>query len=221
MSEFHNPSSKPHAGPGASGTSSQTRGLQETDPSFHILFTDNPQPMWVYDLKTLQILEVNDAAIEHYGYSYEEFLSMRITDIRPTEDVPHLLENIRQGRSGLQRSGYWRHIVKTGQLIDVEITSHSLMFRNQQAELVVIRDITKEKKAEEALKQAEKKYRTIFEEAIVGIFQSTPDGQLVSANPAMARLYGYSSPEEMLASIKDVGPQMYVDPSRRDEFKRL
>jgi len=126
---------------------------------------------------------------------------MRITDIRPQEDIPRLLEDIAQARLGLQYSGYWRHTLKDGRLIDVEVTSHTLLFRGRQSELVVIRDVTKEKEAEEALKQAEKKYRSIFEEAIVGIFQSTPDGRLVSANPAMAQLYGYDSAEEMLTTI--------------------
>jgi len=177
--------------------------------------------MWVYDLENLRFLEVNDAAIDHYGYSREEFLAMSIADIRPREDVPRLLQNVSGDRAGLQHSGQWRHATKNGQLIDVEISSHTLTFRGCRAELIVVHDVTKQKQAEDALKQAEQKYRSIFEEAIIGIFQSTPDGRLLSANPAMAELYGYASPEEMLTKISDVRPQLYVDPTRRDEFKRL
>jgi two-component system, sensor histidine kinase and response regulator len=72
-----------------------------------------------------------------------------------------------------------------------------------------------------ALRQAEEKYRGIFEEAIVGIFQTTPDGRLLSVNPALARIYGYDSPEEMQANPHDIGCETYVDPGRREEFKRL
>jgi two-component system cell cycle sensor histidine kinase/response regulator CckA len=202
------------------GPTKRADGLQE-DSSFRILFVNNPQPMWVYDLETLRFLEVNNAAIDHYGYSREEFLAMSIADIRPREDVPRLLQNVSGDHAGLQHSGQWRHATKNGRLIDVEISSHTLTFRGRRAELIVVHDVTKQKQAEDALKQAEQKYRSIFEEAIIGIFQSTPDGRLLSANPAMARLYGYASPEEMLDKISDVRPQLYVDPTRRDEFKRI
>jgi PAS domain S-box-containing protein len=71
------------------------------------------------------------------------------------------------------------------------------------------------------LKQAEEKYRGIFEEAIVGIFQTTPEGRFLSVNPALARMLGYDSPEGMLASLRGVVSNLYVDPARRQEFKRL
>ncbi|HLO49316.1 MAG TPA: response regulator [Kamptonema sp.] len=74
------------------------------------------------------------------------------------------------------------------------------------------------KRAEEALRQAEIKYRSIFENAVEGIFQSTRDGRYISANPALANIYGYSSPEEMLANLTDIGSQLYIEPNRRAEF---
>ncbi|MEQ8964136.1 MAG: PAS domain S-box protein, partial [Coleofasciculus sp. C2-GNP5-27] len=82
----------------------------------------------------------------------------------------------------------------------------------------VARDITERKQAEQALKQAEAKYRSIFENALEGIFQSTADGHYISANPALARLYGYSSPDELMARLTDIEHQLYVDPQRRTEF---
>jgi two-component system, cell cycle sensor histidine kinase and response regulator CckA len=212
----------PRASPSvASDTSQQTHIPAEGDVSFRIMFMNNPQPMWVYDLKTLFFLEVNAAAVAHYGYSRDEFLGMRLTDIRPQEDVPRLLEEISRVSVGFQRSGDWSHLLKDGRLIDVEIVSHTLVFGGHEAELVVVRDITKQKQAERALKQAERKYRLIFEEAIIGIYQSTPDGNLLSVNPALARMYGYDSPEELISSITDIQHQLYVDPNRREEFKRL
>src|ERR1700681_1909644 len=104
----------------APDTSPPSHVLTEAEVSFRILFINNPQPMWVYDLKTLQFLEVNDAAVNHYGYSRDEFLRMLLTDIRPQEDVPRLLENVAGARVGLQHTGEWRHTLKDGRLIDVE-----------------------------------------------------------------------------------------------------
>ncbi len=82
------------------------------------------------------------------------------------------------------------------------------------------RDITKLKQTEQALRQAEEKYRAIYENSVEGIFQTTRDGHFLSANPALARIYGYDSPEEVVAALTDIEHQLYVDPARRDEFSR-
>jgi PAS domain S-box-containing protein len=70
------------------------------------------------------------------------------------------------------------------------------------------------------LKEAEAKYRSIYENAVIGIFQSTPAGRLLSVNPALARLHGYDSPEKMIAGILDLGHQLFVNPEQRLEFRR-
>ena len=199
----------------------QTPVLTETDAGFRTLFLDNPQPMWVFDLQTLEFMTVNDAAIQHYGYSRAEFLKMRLSEIRPPEDVSRLEQAVAQSRgSGSQYQSEWRHRIKNGILIDVEVVARNVRFRSREAQLVVLRDITKQKRAEESLQQAERKFRLIFEEAIIGIYQSTPDGRLLSANPAMLRMFGLDS-TDALAQFTDVQTQMYVDPTRRNEFKRL
>ena len=83
------------------------------------------------------------------------------------------------------------------------------------------RDITKSKQAEEALRIAEANYRSIFENATIGIYQSTPQGRFLSVNPAMARIFGYDTPEEMVAGVVNIEKQDYVDPADRREFQRL
>jgi PAS domain S-box-containing protein len=88
------------------------------------------------------------------------------------------------------------------------------------SKMAVIHDITERKQAEKASKEAEAKYRSIFENAVEGIFQSTPGGRLLSVNPALARMHGYDSPEDMLTGIIDLGYQVFVDPKQRDKFKR-
>jgi PAS domain S-box-containing protein len=82
------------------------------------------------------------------------------------------------------------------------------------------REVVVRQRAEEAMREAEAKFRSIFENAVNGIFQSTLDGRYISANPALARIYGYASPEELLASFSDIGRQLYVEPQRREEFVR-
>jgi PAS domain S-box-containing protein len=73
----------------------------------------------------------------------------------------------------------------------------------------------------EALRQSEEKYRSIFENTIEGIFQTTPEGRFITVNPALARIHGYASPEEMIAAVADIARQLYVEPQRRAEFIRL
>lgn len=87
------------------------------------------------------------------------------------------------------------------------------------SKMAMIQDITKRKEMEKALKLAEAKYRGIFDNAVEGIFQSTPEGQFHSVNPAMARIFGYGSAEEMLADVNDISRQLYVDPRRREDFR--
>lgn len=86
--------------------------------------------------------------------------------------------------------------------------------------LMIIRNVTEQKRAEAALRIAEENYRGIFENALEGIFQSTPRGRFIRINPAMARIYGYDSPEEMLAQVTDIERQIYVDPQVREDFQR-
>ena len=86
---------------------------------FRLLFENNPVPMWVYDVATLAFLEVNVAAVAHYGYSREEFLRMRITDIRPPEEIERMNDAVAaQSADGavLRRRGFWKHRLKDGLL---------------------------------------------------------------------------------------------------------
>lgn len=133
--------------------------LRDSEARYRLLFESNPLPMWVYDIETLSFLAVNDAAVHRYGYAREEFLMMTIKDIRPSEDIPALLENVSRAFSGLDEAGPWRHQKKNGSVIDVEITSYPLNFAGRLAEIVLATDITERKRAAEALQQAEEQLR--------------------------------------------------------------
>ncbi len=96
--------------------------------------------MWCFDQETLAFLEVNEAAINLYGYSRNEFLRMTILDIRPAEDIPKLLSTtMRPDKRRESVSEPWRHAKKDGTVIDVEVTSGEVTFNGHLAELVSIR----------------------------------------------------------------------------------
>jgi PAS domain S-box-containing protein len=86
---------------------------------------------------TLQFLEVNDAAVQRYGYARDEFLAMTIKEIRPPEDVEPLLTELSKPRSPWQAYSGWRHRLKSGQIIDVELTAHTITFAGASAALIV------------------------------------------------------------------------------------
>ena len=115
--------------------------IADSEASFRLLFSANPQPMWVYDVESLRFLEVNDAAVRHYGYSRDKFLAMGIADIRPAEDVDRLLAEVAVEREA-RHTGGWRHLLANGRVIDVEITSHRLSFSGRDAVLVAVQDVT-------------------------------------------------------------------------------
>ncbi|MBN2003998.1 MAG: PAS domain S-box protein [Anaerolineae bacterium] len=135
-------------------------------------------------------------------------------------------------------SAFMRHVLTTGQPGELECRTFLLSRQQRWVQIFVrpdwdvthrrvttlvgaVRDITARKEAEIALRVSEEKYRSIYENIVVGIFQSTPAGRFLSVNPTMARVYGYESPEEMIERIQDIGRDFYANPQRRREFIQL
>lgn len=126
--------------------------LRANEARYRIAFEASPSPMWVYDLATFRFLAVNDAAVAHYGYSRDEFHAMTIKDIRPAEDVPRLIEKVAAHVAGLDDAGLWRHRTKDGRIIDVRITSHSVIYEGRAAEVILAQDVTEQLRADEQVK---------------------------------------------------------------------
>jgi PAS domain S-box-containing protein len=163
------------------------------------LFRDNPQPMWIYDLESLQFLEVNNAAINDYGYSKEEFLSMTLADIRPKEDVPALYEDVKKTWRKYNKAGVWRHLKKNGELILVSIISHEIDYEGRKARHVMISDITEEIKFREALQVSESNFRQLFENNITIMLIIDPEtAYIVDANHAALALLRFYPGSEIL-----------------------
>ncbi|MBE9093324.1 CHASE4 domain-containing protein [Tychonema sp. LEGE 07203] len=128
--------------------------LRASERRYRLLFKNNPHPMWVYDLETLEFIAVNQAAIHHYGYSRDEFLSMSVADICLPQELPRLLENTSQAEPDMDVASLWQHQKKDGTIIDVEITSYALIFDSKNAELVMAHDVTDRLQAEAELYKA-------------------------------------------------------------------
>jgi len=172
------------------------RALRLSVERYRLLFESNPHPVWVYDLESLAIVDVNAAAIRIYGYSREEFLALTIKDIRPIEDVRAVLQSVARSGSAFEDNGTCRHRRKNGTLLDVEIASHPLIYGGRNARLVVATDITNRKQAEKALRQSEERFRLLVSGVKdYAIFMLDPDGRVASWNAGAERIKGYQEKE--------------------------
>jgi two-component system, cell cycle sensor histidine kinase and response regulator CckA len=135
------------------------RAAQEADERYGMLFGSNPQPMWVFDVDSLAFMAVNDAAVRHYGFNREEFLSMTIMDLLPPEDAPGLHHGLE--RTGLQRGdvALAQHQRKDGSIIDMELVSHEMELDGRRARLVLATDISERTRTRAALHQSEEQLR--------------------------------------------------------------
>jgi PAS domain S-box-containing protein len=165
---------------------------RESAEQYRLLFEGNPHPMWVYDRGTFRFLAVNEAAIRHYGYSRSEFLAMTILDIRPPVDVVPLLRSVLADQAhGLQKAEMWRHRLKDGTIIDVEITSHDLTFQGRDAELILANDVTNVRRSQEKLHQSEEKFSKAFRSSPAAVTISTlAEGRYIDANEGFCRMIG-------------------------------
>ncbi|NOS86779.1 MAG: GAF domain-containing protein [Ignavibacteria bacterium] len=130
--------------------------LIQSEDQYKLLFYNNPLPMWLFNFKNLKFIAVNDAAIKHYGYSKEEFLKMKLTDIRPRKEVSKYLKHNKEVVSAKKQNksynaGVWKHLKKNGEIIDVEITRTPVTFEGNEAVLVLANDISERLSSESTL----------------------------------------------------------------------
>jgi PAS domain S-box-containing protein len=135
--------------------------LINSEEKYRELFHHNPMSMWMYDILTLQIIDVNEAAILHYGYSRDEFLSMTILQLRPKEDIPKILDAVKDYNRGMKASGIWRHLKKDGTEILTAITSHTVEYESRKCRLILADDVTDKIAAEEKLNASNKQLREL------------------------------------------------------------
>ncbi|MEN3363238.1 MAG: hypothetical protein V7606_512, partial [Burkholderiales bacterium] len=119
-----------------------TEQIRASEAQYRLLFNNNPHPIWVYDMVSLRLLAVNRAAVEHYGYTEQEFLTMTLRDFRPREDFARLHQVVASDPQERKTQGLWRHLKKDGSLIDVEVVDHAIDFNGKAAGLVLANDVT-------------------------------------------------------------------------------
>lgn len=157
--------------------------LKISEQNYHTVFLESPLPKWIYNIDTLKFLEVNEAAVRHYGFSREEFLQMSLLDIRPKEDVDAFLNYINEIKqySEIEPSS-WTHRKKNGQIIHVEVHSHNITYNNLPARMAIICDITHKKKTEEKIVQSEANLKSIFENTSDGFMLLDKEARIMVFN---------------------------------------
>jgi PAS domain S-box-containing protein len=198
----------------------QRKRTQESLEILRNLIDHSSDAIEVLEPNTLRFLDCNATAHQTLGYTREEFLALTAFDIDPVIDhsmVSRLAEDSEKSGFSIFESVHQR---KDGSTFPVEINAKPIRLERNYL-LAVVRDVTDRKRAESALRDAERKYRDIFENAGEGIFQSTPNGKFLAANPALAHMLGFASPEELIQSSSDIPRQMYVDPGRGEDLGRL
>lgn len=186
----------------AAERASSMEAKHASELQYRLLFDTNPNPMWVFDEETFDFLTVNEAALQHYGYSREEFLGMTIKDIRPADDVERLEYFIpRQSGSVCGDAGVWQHRKKDGTLIYVQITYSSLPFNNRPGRLVLIHDITQRKQSEET----QLKYTLLAGNSRdIILFVRREDGQVLEANQSAVKAYGFNHAELLEMKVQQL-----------------
>jgi diguanylate cyclase (GGDEF)-like protein/PAS domain S-box-containing protein len=167
---------------------------------YRVLFDGNPHPMWIFDQKTFDFLKVNAAAIAHYGYSQEEFLSKSMRDIRPPEDIPRLEHRMKDAGENTLYTGPWAHIRKDGSKIQVEEASHAINFEGRRARFSLVQDITERQQLYERL-----------------VYQAHHD--MLTGLPN--RLLLKDRMEQLLASAERLGQQAAILCLDLDRFKHI
>ena len=187
---------------------------------WEIFFKDMPQPAVILDPEH-DIIAANNAALKIIGNKEAYVLGKRCFELFHGTNYP-------------PKGCPLETIINTGQAGTIEmemeafcgtflISCTAIYDEAMQLQRIihVATDITEMNKAKLALQKSEMKYRGIFENAVEGIFLSTPEGRFESVNPAMAKMCGFSSPEEMIAAVTDIRNQLYVIPEERDEYERI
>ena len=200
----------------------RTAELAKAEEKFSKAFHLSPNAITLTRMSDGRHIEVNESFCRMMGYSHEEIIGKTAVELNfwATLAERDRMIQVLKNKTAIQnyelqfrnRSGKERTALLSIETIDID---------GESCFLSISSDISDRQKAETALREAEEKYRNIYENALSGIFQITPDGQYLSANPALAKLYGYESTEELVAAQPNLKNQLYVNPQRRQEFMSL
>ncbi len=173
--------------------------------------------MMIMDSETQGFLAINDAAVDHYGYSRKEFLKLNAADIRPPEEIEAAVKRIRELKPDVDRLGVWKHRKKDGTIIDVEIVSHEIEFNSRPARLAMCNDVTEKLMAQEKVRESEERFRTTFQMSPdIMTITRVSNGVYIDVNSTFVRITGYKRDEVIGKSSLDIA--IWVHPEQRREL---
>ena len=186
------------------------------------LTENNPLGIVVLDVQH-RVLMCNPAFETLFGYQQSEILGADLDALlAPHGSMKEAEALTRRSNAGNLVREKAKRLRSDGSLVDVQILGVPI---SADGKLIgsfgMYEDITERRRAEQAQREAEERFRSLFENATEGIFQTTTDGRYLSVNPALARMCGFASPAEMISTVEDLGKEMYADPNLRDVFKQL
>ncbi|QTA88915.1 SpoIIE family protein phosphatase [Desulfonema magnum] len=189
----------------------------ESDELNKKLFETHSAIMLVIDPETGDIVNANLAACNYYGYSKKEIARLKITDLN-TLTKEEVFAEMNRAKTQEKNFFCFRHRLANGEIREVEVISVPTKMENRQFLYSTIRDVSRRIRAEKALQASEQRYREVFENAPVGIYQASVEGKFLKVNPAMARIFGYSSADEMISDVKNISEQIYTHKDHRKKF---
>ena len=166
--------------------------------AYRAVFDNNRAVMLVVDPATRQIVEANATACRFYGYTREQMRGMPVSTINP--GLPGKIVSDMHEASRKERDYFLvRHRIASGEIRDVEIYSGPFMRGGKSLLISIIHDVTERLSAEERLRESEARFRTLFEDAVLGLYRTAPNGEILMANPALCAMLGYATVEELRA----------------------
>ena len=199
--------------------------LQESEERFRKVFEEGHIGIAIATMPDGRLLRINRSLCEMLGYTEEELKQLTFLNVTHPDHRSVDIEAVKDLQAGLIQAHKTekQYLKKNGDVIWATRALTTFLSSDGKSSyaLSMIEDITERKQAEKELKQAEERYRGIFENIQEGIFRSTPEGKITMANPAMARIFGYATPEELMNGITDVARQLYVNPEERAKIRKM
>ncbi len=187
--------------------------LEASEERYRRIFAATPLPMWVAEARSPKFLAVNEAAIEKYGYTREEFLAMSAIDLQVDEDRDRVLKQLLHRDPESLAHFERRHVTKNGEQITVEITAQPFQYGGQVARLILAIDVTDRRRVQLAMEESEARFRAVFEQASVGIaireFSDRP--RFLRVNRKLCEILGYSESELLQKTTTELTPEDEVE----------